>query len=168
MIQLLLVFHLCGCATRSAAPDSINTGVRELRERTANHGSATFRTWNGKRVGGDADAELTLFRDGSAHLFEWGLSGESLNGTYHVHPDGCVVVWIENFRTEWPVMVVYRDSDALRLRPLDPPIGYREETRATITDPNRASYWNFRLLTGDDERQVLELIKRREAERRSK
>src|SRR4051794_32968545 len=157
---------ISGCANRATSSPAPTSGAREFQQLIADHGSATFRAWNGKRVGGDSDAELTFFPDGSAHLFDWGLSAQSLFGNYHVHPDGCVVVWIEDYRSEWPVMVVHRDPDALRLRPLNPPVDYREETRATISDPHRESYWNFRLLMGDDENQVLKMIEaRREAER---
>ncbi len=89
---LSLIIALGGCANHAAPTSASDTGARDLQQLVADHGSATFRAWNGKRVGGDSDAELTLYRDGSAHLFDWGLSGESLSGNYHVHPDGCVVV----------------------------------------------------------------------------
>jgi hypothetical protein len=176
LVLSFLVLAMSGCTNRAQSPPTMTAaapagvvptaGVREFQELLAEHGSTTFRAWDGNRVGGDSDAELTFFRDGTAHLFDWGLAGQSLRGNYHLHADGCLVIWIDRFRSEWPVMVVYRDDDALRLRPLNPPIDYHEETRATITDPHRQSYWNFRRLTGDDERQVLELIARdKQAER---
>ena len=125
--RLGALLSLVACADTRRSSALATPGAQEFQHRVANRGSITFRTWNGKLVGRDADAELTFFRDGSAHLFDWGISGERFWGTYHVHPDGSLAIWFEDHRNEWPVMIVHRDGDgALRLRPLNPPIGYRE------------------------------------------
>lgn len=162
LLTFLWLFN--GCAHRAMhAPGAVDAADGLLRS-IADHGSATFRTHNGELVGGDSDAELTLFRDGSAYLIEWGLALEHFQGNYHIHPDGCVVIWLKDSRVEWPVMVAHRDADALRLRPLNPPVDFPEETRETIADPQRSSFWNLRQLTGDEEQKVLKNI---EAERAS-
>ncbi len=155
------ILLLCsGCFSPAQRPFSTvpELGAADLLRTIDTHGTATFRTHDGQLVGGDSDAELTLFRDGSAHLFDYGLALDTFTGNYHVHPDGCVIVWLKDYRGEWPVMVAHRDADALRLRPLNPPVDFPEETRETIADPQRRSFWNFRQLTGDEEQKVLRNI----------
>jgi hypothetical protein len=162
----LLALLCAGCASpaQRAPATSSELGAADLRHAIDANGSATFRTHNGQLVGGDSDAELTLFRDGSAYLFDWGFAPDTFTGNYHIHPDGCVVIWLKDYRGEWPVMVSHRDADALRLRPLNPPVDFPEETREAIADLQRSSFWNFRQLTGDEERNVLKNI---EADRAS-
>jgi len=107
----------------------------------------------------DSDTELTFYPDRSVHMFEWGYTLSSYTGVYHAHPDGCVVAMFENFNQTWPVMVVYRDGDALLLRPWDPNVDFIMGNRAGATLPDGAtSYWPFRMLTGDEEKEVLNRI----------
>jgi hypothetical protein len=49
-----------------ATPSALNDEIR-------NRGSLTFRSWNGKWIGMDADTDLTFLPDGVIHMVEYGI-----------------------------------------------------------------------------------------------
>jgi len=108
----------------------------------------------------DSDTELTFFPDDSAHMFEWGFTLQAYRGAYHVHADGCAVARFTGFDQPWPVMVVYREGDAWMLRPWDPDEHLVVRKPSGTSVPGVPGYWPFRKLTGDEEKEVLDMIRR--------
>lgn len=124
-----------------------------------NRGSITFRSWNGQALRIDGDTELTFYPDQTVHMFEWGYSLSSYRGTYRVCGD-CLVLCFTDFGWQWPAMVCYRENSALLLRPRDSAVDFVMGNRGGATMPrDKGSYWPFRMLTGDAERKVLNMIK---------
>jgi len=165
---LALILSGCSLANRppSAAHDfppvkdaPATAAVAAFRDRARTNGSITFRSWNGQALRMDSDTELTFYPDGSVHMFEWGFGLMAYSGSYR-YPDGRVIVSFQEFEHGWPVMVIDRDEASLLLRPKDPHQEFVMGNRAGATLPGgKGSYWPFRMLTGDDEREVLRMIK---------
>ena len=58
-------------------------------------------------------------------------------------------------------MMLYRDGAAFMLRPADAQTDFVMGNRGGATIPGGAgSFWPFRMLTGKDEREVMDMIKR--------
>jgi hypothetical protein len=154
-----------GCRTNitpTAQPPAPSAAVAQFERLARDRGSVTFRSWNGRAFRTDSDTELTFYPDHSVHMFEWGFGLSSYRGSYHVHQDGRIVARFKQFDQEWPVMVVYRDGDALMLRPWDTDVNFVMGNRGRATIPGgKRTYWPFRMITGDDEQNVLEMIKER-------
>jgi WD40 repeat protein len=131
----------------------------EFENLVRRHGSVTFRSWDGKALRMDSDTELTFYPDHTVHMFEWGFGLGSFKGSYSVGADGFVVARFAEFGEEWPVMVVYRDGDLLKLRPRDRDQDFVMGSRGGATLPaGKGSYWPFRMLTWEEEKGVLEMI----------
>jgi hypothetical protein len=127
---------------------------------TRQRGSVTFRSYDGKAFRMDSDTELTFFPDHSVHMLEWGFTLNHYRGAYHAHSDGCVVARFKGFDQEWPVMVAYREGDVWMLRPWDPDVRFATGTRGGATVPaGGPTYWPFRMLTGEEEKKVLGMIR---------
>lgn len=113
----------------------------------------------------DSDTELTFYSDGTVHMFEWGFTLMSYKGTYALRPDGRIRVAFNDFDRDWPVMVLYAQADSLLLRPENPRDAFVMGNRAGATMPGGAGqYWPFRMLVGEEESDVHEMIEERAGE----
>jgi hypothetical protein len=108
----------------------------------------------------DSDTELTFFPKNAVHMFEWGYTLIRYTGKYELGPGGRITVQLKAFRERWPEMLLDRDTNSLLLRPADPAQGFVMGTRGGAYVPgDQGSYWPFRMLTGDDEKEVRKMIR---------
>jgi hypothetical protein len=161
IVTLAVVAALGGCNAAPPSADSqhghaeVSPFTRAISER----GSVSFRSNNGKAYRSDGDTELTFYSNGEVCMLEYGFSGEAFWGNYHTHPDGCIVSWFRDYRSEWPVMFVEQDGSFLVLRPRYQPNGLMPMEPGDATRPAEQQYWRFRMLSGDDEKEVLQTVK---------
>jgi len=161
IIGVLLSFLVSQSATGDMTTDTENSTVAsEFQNRIRHNGSITFRSWNGKAIRMDSDSELTFFPNNSVHMFEWGYTLKNYTGTYQVEPTGRILIQFNEFDNDWPDMMLERDSDSLILRPAKTDQSFIMGNRGGAFLPSgKGSYWPFRMLIGEDEKQVLEMIK---------
>jgi len=157
----LATFALASCGSPSDIPtqESVSGPVAEFRGHIQRSGSVTFRSWNGKALRMDSDTELTFFSGNAVHMFEWGYTLTSYSGRYELEPDGRITVQLKGFRERWPEMLLDRDTNSLLLRPADAAQGFVMGTRGGAYVPgDKGSYWPFRILTGNEEKEVQKMI----------
>jgi hypothetical protein len=165
IIVLTVAFPLeTGCqSARTPTPlpaTASSSAASEFEQLVRDRGSVTFRSWNGQPLRMDSDTELTFYPDHSVHMFEWGYGLSSYFGSYDVKNDGRVVTRFKEFEQGWPVMIVYREGGTFVLRPADAGNNFVMGNRGGATIPGgKGSYWPFRMLTGEDEKEVLDMIK---------
>jgi len=108
----------------------------------------------------DSDTELTFFPRNAVHMFEWGYTLTSYSGRYDLEPDGRITVQLKGFRERWPEMLLDRDTNSLLLRPADAAQGFVMGTRGGAYVPgDKGSYWPFRMLSGNEEKEVQKMIR---------
>ena len=90
----------------AAAPADLNALIAEK-------GRAKFLSHDGKWVGKDTDAEIHLLRDGTVHLTRYGIVVHRYIGTYRIDDKGRIETTFKD--TEWPPMLLKRDSKSLLL-----------------------------------------------------
>jgi hypothetical protein len=162
-IALLSLAWIMGCAGPSgnpAANRAPNPSVVAFHRRLTAEGSVSFRSNNGKAYRMDGDTELTFYPDGKICMLEWGLSPQEFWGNYRICPEGWLICWFQDYRSEWPAVGLAIEGSDLLLRPLNPPNGLTPMRPGDATQPADLQYWRFRTLTGDDAREVLRTIER--------
>lgn len=138
--------------TASAPTTQAQPPIGEFRQRLADNGSITFRSYNGKAYRMDCDLEITFFPGGRAHVFDYGLSLEGHTGSYRVEPEGRITAEFKRFSDGHMAMILQRDTSSLLLRPGD------HHTRYVLgNDPD--GFWPFRPIHGDDEREVITRVR---------
>ena len=77
VVSAVLLVAGAGCrsadASRPAIPPAAPqpaTVADEFERLCRDHGSITFRSWNGRTLRMDSDTELTFYPAGRAHMFE--------------------------------------------------------------------------------------------------
>lgn len=164
VIFALVIAAAAGCGPPADAPAGkpVSGPVSQFQGHIQRNGSITFRSWNGEVLRMDSDTEMTFFPKNRVHMFEWGYTLASYSGRYEIQPDGRITVQLAGFNERWPEMLLDRDATSLLLRPAGPGQGFVMETRAGAYVPgDRGSYWPFRMLSANEEREVLKLIRER-------
>jgi hypothetical protein len=160
MVILLLALAGGGCNQTVACPGGPSRRTL-FRQELTGRDAIVFRSHNGKAYRRDSDTELVFYRNHDAVILDYGIAGEAFRGRYHlVNDDGYIVVWFKDFRSEWPVMRVDRDGDALILRPLHPPNGLAPFDPSATTQPAERNYWQFRMLDASQTAEALATAKK--------
>jgi hypothetical protein len=142
-------------------PTPVTPAAADFQERLDRAGVVTFRSWNGRALRMDSDTELVFFRDGSVGMLEYGYALSRYRGTFSVDSRGRISVRFQGFRGTWPDMVLERDAGVLRLRPADAKNTFVMGGRGGAYIPgDRGTYWPFRMLDGDEAKEVLETLNR--------
>lgn len=152
----ILLTALAGCdsSLATSTEPSVTTAINELESRVARDGSFTFRSWEGKSVGMDSDTELTFLPNQTVHMTEYGYVVTGYKGIYRINSKGEVTAKFDDFKHEWPIMLLQKDSISLLLRPkngLDFVMGNRGG--ATILG-GKGSYWPFRPVSASEETEI--------------
>lgn len=159
LIASLTLIAALGCQSSHKPPPHAPATVA-FDARMNQNGSVTFRSWNGKAYRMDSDTEIVFFPDQTAQMLEWGFSVTHYAGTYHLEPDGHVTATFHDYQPGWPAMILDVDGESLILRPIEDQ-GFIVGTRGSATIPKDANgFWPFRLIAGEDEKKVLEDLKR--------
>jgi len=148
-------------ALDAIASEDISAAVSEFKNLINTKGSVTFRSWSGKSLYPHNDTELTFFPNNAVHMFEYGYALGSYHGKYEVQPTGQISIRFVGYHHAWPDMVLGRDSISLLLQPADSNVDFVMGNRGSRTVPPVRGYWPFRMLTGDDEKDVLKMIRER-------
>jgi len=107
----------------------------------------------------DSDTELVFFRNGSVGMLEYGIALSRYRGTFSVDSGGRVSAQFQGFPGAWPDMVLERDAGVLLLRPADVENTFVMGGRGGAYIPEGGgTYWPFRILVGDEEKEVLETL----------
>ena len=75
------------------------------------HGSVTFRSWDGKAYRMDSDTELVFFPDRTVQMLEWGFAVTHYGGTYNLEADGHVTASFHDYQPVLPATVLDVDGD---------------------------------------------------------
>ncbi len=134
-ITLLFLAMLisCGCGrnetTSSAKATKVTDlpGLQNAKPGTSNdllnyierHGSASFRSHDGKWIGTDGDFELTFLPDGIVHVVEYGLDIVEERGRYTIDNDGKLELHLQEFVYDWSQLFLMTDGVSLILLPQD-------------------------------------------------
>jgi hypothetical protein len=94
--------------------------VAALRARLGKDGTVIFRSWSGRWIGTDIDADLQLLPDGRLKLVRFGVGVDSHRGRWRLEPDGVLRSQLDDPLPGWPELVPGVDGDFLQLRPKDP------------------------------------------------
>jgi hypothetical protein len=126
-----------------------------------NHGSTTFRSFEGEWIGADGDTDLTFFPKGEVHMFEYGVGLSSSRGAYTIEPSGRVTLQFPTFGNSWPAMLLQKDARSLLLVPVvdDPDVVFGNRGGVT-TAPGPRGYWPFRPLAPTEQQVVLDRIEK--------
>jgi hypothetical protein len=162
-VVAILFLTIVGCEPTTSAPGSANrpTVVSDLNDRIAKDGLLTFRSWSGKLLRTDSDTEITFLPEQRVHMTEYGFVVNSYDGSYRIDASGEVTAKFEDFRHEWPVMLLQKDSTSLLLRPKDPKVGFVMGNRggATVLG-DQGSYWPFRPISVQEQADVRQRLKK--------
>ncbi len=89
-------------------------------------------------------------------MLEYGYALVSYRGTFTIDPDGKISIQFGKSSGFWPDMALERDGRSLLLRPADGSTGFVMGGRAGAYIPGgEGSYWPFRMLRGEDRKDVL-------------
>ena len=94
--------------------------VTSFHDLLATQGEVVFLSWDGEWIGTDVDTDLTFKPGGVVQMTMYGYAVSHYRGTYTIDSDGFVSVRFEDFERAWPLMVMEKDEQWLRLRPRDP------------------------------------------------
>jgi hypothetical protein len=149
--------------SQTAPEASIGTAkpasASELNNLIAEHGSVTFRSFNGKWIGMDGDTDVTFLPKGAVHMVEYGAGVGYYDGTYAIDSSGQVTLELPTFGSVWPPMILRKDEASLFLLPIDDPDGFVMGNRGGATfAPEDGPYWPFRPIDPADEEQVLQTL----------
>jgi hypothetical protein len=162
VVFALAISAVAGCGSPSdvATQNPASDPVSEFQGHIQRNGSITFRSWNGKALRMDSDTEMTFFPKNVVHMFEWGFTLASYSGRYEIQPAGRITVQLKGFNERWPDMRLDRDATSLLLRPADAAQGFVMGTRGGAYVPgDKGSYWPFRMLTANEEKEVQKMIR---------
>ncbi|HTL29508.1 MAG TPA: hypothetical protein VL282_09805 [Tepidisphaeraceae bacterium] len=160
-IATFLLAILVGCQSHTQRKaDEPTSAVLAFDKRLAENGSVTFRSWNGKPYRMNSDTELAFFPNHTVEMLEWGMTATHYSGIYHVEPNGNITASFDDLQHAWPVTVLNKEGDSLILRPLADEEGFIVGLPRTASVPKAANgFWPFRMLSGDEERKVLDAMK---------
>jgi hypothetical protein len=149
-VSLLMLLAGCQTVITSVASKRAENpaAVTEFESRIAKSGSVTFRSWSGRALRSDNDTELTFLLNNAVHMFQWGLALRSFTGTYALEPGGRVTLEFKGYEKKWPHMVLDQALGSLELEPEEPQ-----------KNDEWLGYWTFRMLAGDDEENVLKMLR---------
>jgi len=142
IIVLLTMILLSGCSDKKTK--SFRTPAEELVKWIAKEGPIEFLSWNGKWIGTDCDTSIILFSDNTIHIIEYGIVRESYYGTYRINDKGELYTKLPTYKSEWPVMVVRKDSRSLVLMPKDNSGSIMGNRHNMYIPGNAGNYWPFR------------------------
>jgi hypothetical protein len=153
--MLVVVLVLASAVSFAKEDKKDGSAVAALNELITKNGLVTFRAWNGKRVGMDADTEITFLPEQRVHMTEYGYGVYSYEGSYRIDANGEVTSKFEGFGHEWPVMLLQQDSTSLLLRPKDPKTGFVMGNRGgAVIQGGRGTYWPFRPIPAQEQANV--------------
>jgi hypothetical protein len=116
--------------------------VPAFRDQIRREGAITFRSWEGRRRGGDTDEDLRFGPDGKVELVEFGFVLERFEGTYRLDWDGLVIIELKDYPYPCPLMRLGSDSRTLTLFRCD---GRNRMFNGVSLGPSAGeSYWPFR------------------------
>lgn len=119
LVILLTASACCDSSLATSTEPSVTTAINELESRVARDGSFTFRSWEGKSIGMDSDTEITFLPNQTVHMTEYGYVVTGYKGMYRINSKGEVTAKFDDFKHEWPIMLLQKDSISLLLRPKD-------------------------------------------------
>lgn len=102
----------------------------------------------------DSDTELTFLTNQTIYMTEYGYVITGYKGMYRINSKGEVTAKFDDFKHEWPIMLLQKDSISLLLRPkngLDFVMG--NSGGATIPG-GKGSYWPFRPVSASEETEI--------------
>jgi len=163
-VVAIVFLIIVGCEQTTSDLGSANppaAGVSNFNDRIAKDGLLTFRSWSGKLLRTDSDTEITFLPEQRVHMTEYGYVVNSYDGSYRIDASGEIMTKFEDFRHEWPVMLLQQDSTSLLLRPKDPKVGFVMGNRggATILG-DQGSYWPFRPISEQEQVEVKQELKK--------
>ena len=136
---LLAALALWGCKPK---PPELRDGL--LKQAIAHGGAAVFRSHDGRPFGMDGDVDVVFFPDSTAALLRYSANLTCHWGVFAIGERDTVMTDFPSSQETWPLLVVVRDGDALRLQP-------------EAEQPSRS--WPFRLLAGEESQRSLENVK---------
>lgn len=152
----ILLTALAGCDSplATSTEPSVTRAINELESRVARDGSFTFRSWEGKSIGMDSDTELTFLPNHTVHVTEYGYVVTGYKGMYRIDSKGEVTAKFDDFKHEWPIMLLQKDSISLLLRPKNG-LDFVMGNRGGATIPGgKGSYWSFRPVSASEETEI--------------
>jgi hypothetical protein len=153
--SFMVVALILSASVSFASESTKEVAVTTFNDLIAKDGMITFGAWNGKRVGMDADTDITFLPEGRAHMNEYGYVWNVYEGSYHVDANGEITVKFKEFKREWPVMLLQQDSTSLLLQPKDPKTGFVMGNRGgAVLQGGRGTYWPFRPLPAQEQADV--------------
>ena len=126
------------------------------------NGVITFRSWNGKWIGMDADTHLTFLPGRRVHMTEFGYAVNAYDGTYTINDRAVVTASFDKFKHGWPVMILKRDSKSLLLVPQDSRNTFVMGNRRGATfRGDQGTYWPFRPISAEDQAAIKRRLRNR-------
>jgi hypothetical protein len=156
LIVSIAIACVAGCkSTPHEQPPA--PGFVAFEKRINENGVATFRSWNGKAHRMNSDVELAFFPNNTVQMLQWGISLVHYDGQYTLDREGRIIASFDDYQAQWPMTQLELHGDTLLLRPTFPNPGLLmgEGGAAPQSD---SGFWPFRMLTGDEERKVLEQL----------
>ena len=86
-----------------------------ISERLTAGKTAVFRSRDGKFYGMDSDSVVSLEKNNTAVVGEYGYAYQGYRGTYVVAEDGVISISLKDYRGNWPDMKIAREGDLIRL-----------------------------------------------------
>jgi hypothetical protein len=98
----------------------------------------------------DSDSVVSLEKDNSVVVGEYGYAYQGYRGTYAVAEDGVISVTLKGYRGDWPDMKIAREGDLIRLYSRDGNGNFVFGGRAgAVETEDMKPFWPFRLVETD-------------------
>jgi len=112
--------------------------------------TVVFRSRDGKFYGMDSDSVVSLKKDNTAVVGEYGYAYQGYRGTYAVAADGVISISLKGYRGNWPDMKIAKEGDLIRLFSADGNGNFVFGGRAGgVETEEMKPFWPFRLVEAD-------------------
>jgi hypothetical protein len=130
--------------------------ARAFVDRIERNGVITFRSHDGAALRSDDDVELVFRADDTVAMLIYGIAFAVERHAYRIGAGGQIAIDDRESLQRWPHMVLEFDGTSLLLRPVPTTVNTHSDTTPIGED----DFGRFRMLTCDDEVQVLESLAR--------
>lgn len=121
--------------------------ISDFNKQLKEYKSIIFRSWNGKWIGTDCDADITFLQNHDVKLTRYGYVQFDYFGTYNINENLEVSCNFKNYNPKWLIMNLKKDSISLLLYPKNDSCIIMGNRGGEPIVNNNECFWPFRQVT---------------------